>query len=174
MVVAHRGGWVGGQHGGWHVQWEARTVGRRHVLGRWHVGEWRGWVGRHATGLGLHPVAGAGAVWYMTGQDVTFRNTHKSLLMYFQAEVPFPALPCPSWIHSGTSGTSGLSGTTWNKASPCDLTLLHHSYCSFCSFCSFCLSYVPSHTASQVPFLVPSNSHDYVPSGFPESCDALC
>ena len=41
--VAHcRGGGIGGQHGGWHVQWEARTVGGRHVLGRHQVGEWRG------------------------------------------------------------------------------------------------------------------------------------
>ena len=59
-VVAHRGGGVGGQHGGQHVQWEACTVGRWHVLGRRQVGEWRGWAGGHATGLGLHPVAGAG------------------------------------------------------------------------------------------------------------------
>ena len=35
---------------------------------------------------------------------VTSHNTHKSLLMYFQEEVLFPAFPCPSWIHSGTSG----------------------------------------------------------------------
>ena len=84
---------------------------------------------------------------------VTSRNTHKPSLMYFQAEVPFPALPCPSWIHSGTSGISRTSGTTQNEASPCDLTLLHHSYCAYCPFCPFCLSYVPSHTASQVPSL---------------------
>ena len=84
-------------------------------------------------------------------QCVTSCNTHKSLLMYFQAEVPSPAFPCPSWIHSGTSGTSGISRTTWTKASPCSLTLLYHSYYAYCSFCSFCLSYVPSHTASQVP-----------------------
>ena len=57
---ARRGGWVGGQHGGRHVQWEAHTVGGRHVLGRQQVGEWRGWVGGHTMGLGLHPAAGAG------------------------------------------------------------------------------------------------------------------
>ena len=40
VAAARRGGGVGGQHGGWHVQWEARTVGGRHVLGRRQVGEW--------------------------------------------------------------------------------------------------------------------------------------
>ena len=41
MVAAatRREGGVGGQHGGQHVQWEARTVGGQHVLGRWQVGE---------------------------------------------------------------------------------------------------------------------------------------
>ena len=50
-----------GQHGGRHVGWEARTVGRRYILGRgehtacrwalgWQVGEWRG--GRAGTGRG--------------------------------------------------------------------------------------------------------------------------
>ena len=38
-------------------------------MGRWQVGEWRGWVGRHIMGLGLHPVAGAGAAWHMTGWE---------------------------------------------------------------------------------------------------------
>ena len=45
VAAARRGGGVGGQHGGRHVQWEACTVGGWHVLGRWQVGEWRGWVG---------------------------------------------------------------------------------------------------------------------------------
>ena len=57
VVAARRGGGVGGQHGG------------RHVLGRQQVGEWRGWVGGHATGLGLRPAAGAGTVRHMTGQE---------------------------------------------------------------------------------------------------------
>ena len=35
-------------------------MGGWHVLGRWQMGEWKGWVGGHAAGLGLHPVAGAG------------------------------------------------------------------------------------------------------------------
>ena len=68
-AAARRGGGVGGQHGGWHVQWEARTVGGRHVLGRWQVGEWRGWAGGHATGLGLYLAAGAGTAWHMTGRE---------------------------------------------------------------------------------------------------------
>ena len=68
-AAARRGGGVGGQHGGWHVQWEARTVGRRHVLGRRQVVEWRGWAGGHATGLGLHLAVGAGTAWHMTGQE---------------------------------------------------------------------------------------------------------
>ena len=59
-IRACRGGRVGGQHGGQHVWWEACTVGGWHVLGRQQLGEWRGWAGRHATGLGLHLVAGAG------------------------------------------------------------------------------------------------------------------
>ena len=59
-AAARRGGGVGGQHGGRHVQWEAHTVGRQHVLGRQHVGEWRGWAGGHAAGLGLRLAAGAG------------------------------------------------------------------------------------------------------------------
>ena len=57
VAAARRGGGVGGQHGGWHV------------LGRWQVGEWRGWAGGHAAGLGLHPVAGAGTVQHMTGPE---------------------------------------------------------------------------------------------------------
>ena len=56
----HRKEWVGGQHGGRHIVWEAHTVGGQHVLGRQQVGEWRGWVGRHTVGLDLHPAAGAG------------------------------------------------------------------------------------------------------------------
>ena len=68
-AVARRGGGVGGQHGGQHVQWEACTVGGWHVLGRQQVGEWRGWVGRHAAGLGLHPVAGAGTAQHTTGWE---------------------------------------------------------------------------------------------------------
>ena len=68
-AVAHRGGGIGGQHGGRHVQWEARTVGRWHVLGRQQVGEWRGWVGRHTMGLGLRPVAGEGTACHMTGWE---------------------------------------------------------------------------------------------------------
>ena len=44
-------------------------MGGRHVLGRWQVGEWRGWVGRHTAGLGLCPVAGAGTAQHMTGQE---------------------------------------------------------------------------------------------------------
>ena len=59
----------GGTYSGRHVQWEARTVGGRHVLDRWQVGEWRGWVDGHATGLGLHLAAGAGTAWHMTGQE---------------------------------------------------------------------------------------------------------
>ena len=38
-------------------------------MGRWQVGEWRGWAGGHAIGLGLRPVAGAGTAWHMTGQE---------------------------------------------------------------------------------------------------------
>ena len=68
-VVAHRGGGVGGQHGGWHIQWETCTVGRWHILGRRQVGEWRGWVGRHAVGLGLHLAAGAGTARHTTGRE---------------------------------------------------------------------------------------------------------
>ena len=68
-AVARRGGGVGGQHGGRHVQWEARTVGRGHVLGRRQVGEWRGWAGGHAAGLGLCLAAGAGTVWHTTGRE---------------------------------------------------------------------------------------------------------
>ena len=68
-AAARRGGGVGGQHGGWHVQWEAHTVGGQHILGRLQVGEWRGWAGGHATGLGLRPAAGAGTVWHTTGQE---------------------------------------------------------------------------------------------------------
>ena len=33
------------------------------------MGEWRGWAGRHAVGLGLHLVAGAGTVRHTTGQE---------------------------------------------------------------------------------------------------------
>ena len=68
-AAARRGGGVGGQHGGQHIQWEAHTVGGRHVLGRWQVGEWRGWAGGHATGLGLHPAARAGTAWHTTWQE---------------------------------------------------------------------------------------------------------
>ena len=68
-VVAHRGGGVGGQHGGQHVQWEACTVGGRHILGRQQVGEWRGWVGGHAAGLGLCLTAGAGTARHTTGWE---------------------------------------------------------------------------------------------------------
>ena len=50
----------GGTYSGRHIQWEAHTVGRWHILGRRQVGEWRGWVGGHAAGLGLHLAAGAG------------------------------------------------------------------------------------------------------------------
>ena len=57
---ARRGGWVGGQHEGRHVQWEAHTVGGWHVFGRRQMGEWRGWAGGHAAGLGVHLAAGAG------------------------------------------------------------------------------------------------------------------
>ena len=56
-AAARRGGGVGGQHGG------------QHILGRWQVGEWRGWVGGHAMGLGLRPAAGAGTAWHMTGRE---------------------------------------------------------------------------------------------------------
>ena len=56
-AAAHRGGGVGGQHGG------------RHVLGRWQVGEWRGWAGGHTVGLGLRLAAGAGTVRHMTGRE---------------------------------------------------------------------------------------------------------
>ena len=59
----------GGTYIGRHVQWEACTVGGQHVLGRQQVGEWRGWAGGHAVGLGLHPVAGAGTAWHMIGQE---------------------------------------------------------------------------------------------------------
>ena len=59
-AAACRGGGVGGQHGWWHVQREACTVGGQHVLGRRQVGEWRGWVGGHTAGLGLRLAAGAG------------------------------------------------------------------------------------------------------------------
>ena len=68
-AVACRGGGVGGQHGGRHVQWEAHTVGGRHVLGRRQVGEWRGWAGGHTVGLGLRLAAGAGTVRHMTGRE---------------------------------------------------------------------------------------------------------
>ena len=68
-VVARRGGGVGGQRGGRHIQWEARTVGRRHVLGRQQVGEWRGWAGGHTVGLGLRPAAGAGTVQHTTWRE---------------------------------------------------------------------------------------------------------
>ena len=78
-VAARRGGGVGGQHGGRHIQWEAHTVGRRHVLGRRQVGEWRGWVGGHATGLGLCLVAGAGTVQHMTGQEDGERQWGRSM-----------------------------------------------------------------------------------------------
>ena len=44
-------------------------MGGWHVLGRWQVGEWRGWAGGHAIGLGLRPVAGAGTAWHMTGRE---------------------------------------------------------------------------------------------------------
>ena len=57
VVAACRGGGVGGQHGG------------QHVFGRWQVGEWRGWAGGHAAGLGLRPAAGAGTARHMTGQE---------------------------------------------------------------------------------------------------------
>ena len=40
VAVARRGGGVGGQHGGRHVQWEAYIVGRRHILGRRQPGRW--------------------------------------------------------------------------------------------------------------------------------------
>ena len=59
----------GGTYSGRHVQWEAHTVGGQHILGRQQVGEWRGWVGRHAAGLGLCPVAGAGTAQHTTGQE---------------------------------------------------------------------------------------------------------
>ena len=44
-VAARRGGGVGGQHGGQHVQWEARTVGGGTYWagGRWVNGE-AGWA----------------------------------------------------------------------------------------------------------------------------------
>ena len=48
--------------------YSAHTVGGWHVLGRRQVGEWRGWVGGHAMGLGLCLAAGAGTAWHMTGQ----------------------------------------------------------------------------------------------------------
>ena len=38
-------------------------------MGRQQVGEWRGWAGSHATGLGLRPAAGVGAAWHMTGWE---------------------------------------------------------------------------------------------------------
>ena len=44
-------------------------MGGGHVLGRRQVGEWRGWVGGHAVGLGLRPAAGAGTVRHTTGQE---------------------------------------------------------------------------------------------------------
>ena len=44
-------------------------MGGRHILGRWQVGEWRGWVGGHAAGLGLCPVAGAGTAQHTTGWE---------------------------------------------------------------------------------------------------------
>ena len=69
VAVARRGGGVGGQHGGWHVQWEARTVGGWHILGRRQVGEWRGWAGGHTAGLGLRLAAGAGTARHMTGWE---------------------------------------------------------------------------------------------------------
>ena len=49
--------------------YSAHTVGGWHVLGRRQVGEWRGWVGGHAAGLGLRPVAGAGTAWHTTGRE---------------------------------------------------------------------------------------------------------
>ena len=50
VVVVVGKGRVGCQHGGWHMGWEARTVGGRHILrrgeraGGQQVGEWRGWA----------------------------------------------------------------------------------------------------------------------------------
>ena len=69
VAAARRGGGVGGQHGGWHIQWEACTVGGGLVLGRRQVGEWRSWAGGHAAGLGLHPAAGAGTAQHTTGRE---------------------------------------------------------------------------------------------------------
>ena len=69
VAATCRGGEVGGQHGGRHVQWEACTVGRWHILGRQQVGEWRGWAAGHATGLGLCLAAGAGTARHTTGRE---------------------------------------------------------------------------------------------------------
>ena len=44
-------------------------MGRQHLVGRWQVGEWRGWAGGHTVGLGLCPVAGAGTVQHTTGRE---------------------------------------------------------------------------------------------------------
>ena len=56
----------GGTYSGRHIQWAG---GPRHVLGRWQVGEWRGWAGGHAAGLGLLPAAGAGTARHTTGRE---------------------------------------------------------------------------------------------------------
>ena len=48
---------------------EGGTYSGRHVLGRWQVGEWRGWAGRHAAGLGLRLAAGAGTARHTTGWE---------------------------------------------------------------------------------------------------------
>ena len=48
---------------------EGTYSGRGHVLGRWQVGEWRGWAGGHATGLGLRPAVGAGTARHTTGWE---------------------------------------------------------------------------------------------------------
>ena len=39
VAVAHRGGGVGGQHGGQHVQWEACTVGGMYSGWAAHIGQ---------------------------------------------------------------------------------------------------------------------------------------
>ena len=44
-------------------------MGRQHILGRRQVGEWRGWAGGHAAGLGLRPAAGAGTARHTTGWE---------------------------------------------------------------------------------------------------------
>ena len=56
----------GGTYSGRHIQWAG---GLWHVLGRRQVGEWRGWVGGHAAGLGLRPAAGAGTARHTTGRE---------------------------------------------------------------------------------------------------------